>query len=147
MDEDHPFHILQIALEHLKQAEFLNVIYENKIEPSPEGELTETVQQLFTLESINPPGDISYTLEINGQRIGRYIDLIDDVINGIGEDIREITKYNSLEDLIEGNANRLYNKPNLRPQKLLKRLNTRNPRSARFGNSIENEIKYLNHLK
>jgi hypothetical protein len=147
MDQYHPFRILQNALENLKQDEFLNVIYENEIEPSPQGELTQTVQQLFTLEGINRPGDISYTIEINGRRIGRYIDHIDDVIDAIGDDIREITKYDSLQDYIEGNANRLYNKSNFRPPKLPNTIMRQTPRSARFGNSIKTEIKYLKRLK
>ena len=69
------------------------------------------------------------------------------MIDAIGDDIREITKYNSIEDYIEGNANRLYNKSNFRPPKLLNTKMRQTPRSARFGNSIKIEIKYLQSLK
>jgi hypothetical protein len=63
------------------------------------------------------------------------------------DDIIEITKYNSIDDLNNGKYTRLYNKSNFRPPKLLNTMRGQTPRSARFGNSIKMEIKYLQSLK
>jgi hypothetical protein len=63
------------------------------------------------------------------------------------DDIKEITKYDSLDDLNIGNGTRLYNKSNFRPPKLLKTMRGQTPRTARFGRIIESQIKYLQSLK
>jgi hypothetical protein len=148
MDEDHPYRILQIALKSLRHNQFINVVYENEIEPSPEGELTQTIDETFfhTMYTLNQsrPGLINFMQTVNGVYRGQDTDHIDRILAGM-DDIIEITKYDSIDDLNIGKYTRLYNKSNFRPPKLLKTMRGQTPRSTRFGKTIESEIKYLTH--
>jgi hypothetical protein len=146
MDDIFPHVILLSNLRSVKVGEIIKVVYENEIEQTPEGELRHTVEQTFFRTPNTPQGAMNFIKIVNEEYQGVHTDYLGWIIQNM-DIINEIVKYKSLQDLNDGIGTRIYNRGNFTPSKILKTMRGQTPRSARFGNSIKTEIKYLKRLK